>query len=214
MLDHKDDSEPREQTASAAMPKRRSLLPLLKDRRGATAIEFSILAIPFFIIIFAIAETFIAFTGEQLLNTATETMARKLRTGAITYNSGNINTDMVEKDFRTAFCNEISILMRCSATELLTPDRLFIDVRSYSSFSDIPTTLARKGNADNSDIDTTGFGFTPGGGSTINVVRAYYRWGVTADIARPFITNLRPAGSSMPKDYLMVSTAVFVNEKY
>ena len=46
------------------------------------------------------------------------------------------------------------------------------------------------------------------------MVRAYYRWEVVTDLVRPFITNLRPAGTSMPRDYLMVSTSAFRAENY
>ncbi len=39
------------------------------------------------------------------------------------------------------------------------------------------------------------------------MVRVYYRWTVVTDLVRPYVTNLRPAGSSMPNDYLMVATS-------
>ena len=100
--------------------------------------------------------------------------------------------------------------MTCSATEAKTPSKLFIDVRSFADFSQIPATLPRK----NGDLDTSGFQFAPGGPTTITIVRAYYRWEVITDLVRPYITNLRPAGTSMPKDYLMVATAAFRTESY
>jgi Flp pilus assembly protein TadG len=37
---------------------------------------------------------------------------------------------------------------------------------------------------------------------------------VITDLVRPLVTKLRPAGDSMPRDYLMVSTATFRNENY
>ncbi|WP_428427066.1 TadE/TadG family type IV pilus assembly protein [Pararhizobium sp.] len=176
---------------------------LFKDKSGTSAIEFALLALPFMVVIFASLETFAAFTGEQLLANATETMARKVRTGEITSSTS-------QEDFRKAFCAEISVLMTCSATEAKTPSKLFIDVRSFADFSKIPSTLPRK----NGDLDTSGFAFAPGGPTTITIVRAYYRWEVITDLVRPYITNLRPAGSSMPKDYLMVATAAFRTESY
>ncbi|WP_426231005.1 TadE/TadG family type IV pilus assembly protein [Pararhizobium sp. DWP3-4] len=176
---------------------------LFKDKSGTSAIEFALLALPFMVIVFASLETFAAFTGEQLLANATETMARKVRTGQIT-------SSMTQEDFRRAFCAEISVLMTCSATEAKTPSKLFIDVRSFADFSKIPSTLPRK----NGDLDTDSFQFNPGGPTTITIVRAYYRWEVITDLVRPYITNLRPAGSSMPKDYLMVATAAFRTESY
>ncbi|MBZ7923840.1 pilus assembly protein [Ensifer adhaerens] len=181
----------------------------IRNRKGTTSIEFAILALPFFLVIFASLETFAAFYGDQLLANATETMARKVRTGQITFQRGKA-TDMTQAQFRQAFCNEISILMKCSATEAVQPSQFYLDVRAVTDLSKFPVNIPRK--AGSTDIDTTGFKFAPGGPGSFNVVRAYYRWSVITDLVRPFVTNLRPAGASMPKDYLMVATATFRNE--
>ncbi len=186
---------------------------LFSERTGSSAIEFSLLALPFFIIIFASLETFAAFTGEQLLANATDTLARKVRTGEITFGLGK-STDMTEAQFRQAFCDEISIMMTCGVDEVKVPGKLYLDVRSFSDFSKIPSAVPRQGSATNGDLDTSGFKFAPGGPTTVNIVRAYYRWSVITDLVRPYVTNLRPAGSSMPNDYLMVATAAFRNENY
>lgn len=193
--------------------RRRGLLRrFAREKSGTSTIEFALLALPFILVVFASLETFTAFTAEQLLANATETMARKVRTGEITFGL-NPATDMSEEQFRKAFCNEISIIMTCSETEAKKPSRLFIDVRSFADFSKIPVAIPRKGGS-NGDLDTSGFKFAPGGPTTINIVRAYYRWEVITDVVRPYVTNLRSAGSSMPNDYLMVSTAAFRNENY
>ncbi|HEV7322056.1 MAG TPA: TadE/TadG family type IV pilus assembly protein [Ensifer sp.] len=180
-----------------------------RNRKGTASIEFAILALPFFVVIFASLETFAAFYGDQLLANATETMARKVRTGQITFKQGK-GTDLDEAQFRQAFCNEISVLMKCSPTEATKPSRFYLDVRAVTDLSKFPVEIPRQ--AGSKDIDTTDFKFAPGGPGSFNVVRAYYRWNVVTDLVRPFITNLRPAGASMPKDYLMVATATFRNE--
>jgi Flp pilus assembly protein TadG len=177
---------------------------LFRDKSGTSAIEFALLALPFMMVVFASLETFTAFTAEQLLANATETMARKVRTGAINA------TNTTKEEFRTEFCAEISIIMTCSATEAKTESKLFIDVRSFADFSKIPSAIPRK----DGDLFTDDFKFLPGGPTTITIVRAYYRWEVVTDLVRPYITNLRPAGSSMPNDYLMVATSAFRTESY
>jgi Flp pilus assembly protein TadG len=200
--------------AGCSAPKRRRglLRRFFKEKSGTSSIEFALLALPFMVVVFASLETFVAFTGEQLLVNATETMARKVRTGEITFGIDPA-TDMSREQFRKAFCDEISIIMTCSETEATNPSKLFLDVRSFADFSQIPAAIPRVGGA-GSDLNTSGFEFAPGGPTTINIVRAYYRWEVMTDLVRPYVTNLRPAGSSMPKDYLMVSTAAFRNEAY
>jgi Flp pilus assembly protein TadG len=181
---------------------------LIGDRKGAAAIEFAILALPFFIVVFASIETFIAFAGEQLLANATDTLARKIRTGEITLD----NTS--ETKFRQAFCDEIAILMTCSATEVNQPQKLHLDVRKITDLTKFPPAVPRTGSTSSSDLDTSGFQFAPGGAGEFTMVRAYYRWEVITDLVRPYVTNLRPAGASMPRDFLMVATATFRNENY
>ncbi len=156
--------------------------------------------------VFAIIETFIAFAGEELLSNAVDTMSRKMRTGQIT----PMNTDVTA--FRTAFCDEISILIKCSTTEVATPSKLFIDVQNFSTFAAIPTTIPRTSTSAYADIKTSDFNYLPGGSGTINMVRAYYRWQVITDLIGPYITNVRPTDGS--SSYLMVATTAFQNEQY
>ena len=184
-----------------------------RSRDGAAAIEFAILAIPYFMIIFAILETFIAFWGEELVANAVQTMSRELRTGNITYNLGRDN-NMTEKQFRAAFCDEVSILISCTQEEINTPARLFLDIRNFKTFADIPTAIPRTSSETSAPLDTSTFAYNPGGPGTINMMRAYYKWHVITDLIRPYISNVRPEEGSRPTDFLIVETTAFVNEDY
>jgi Flp pilus assembly protein TadG len=186
---------------------------LARSRDGAAAIEFALLAIPYFLVIFAILETFVAFAAEELVSNGVDTISRRMRTGQITYNLGR-TTDMSQAQFRQAFCDEISILIRCSATEVATPSKLYLDVQTFSTFSAIPTTIPKLSTDKYADINTAAFKYAPGGAGTINMVRAYYRWEIITDLVRPYITTIRPSGGSMPSQYLIVGTAAFQNEQY
>ncbi|MBX4899375.1 TadE/TadG family type IV pilus assembly protein [Rhizobium bangladeshense] len=184
-----------------------------RSRDGAAAIEFALLAIPYFVVIFAILETFIAFAAEELVSNAVDTMSRRMRTGQITYNLGR-TTDMSQTQFRQAFCSEISILIKCSTSEAATPSKLYVDVQTFSSFSAIPTTIPRVSSDRYADINTAAFKYTPGGAGTINMLRAYYRWEIITDLVRPYITTIRPSDGSMPTQYLIIATSAFQNEQY
>jgi Flp pilus assembly protein TadG len=186
---------------------------LARSRDGAAAIEFALLAIPYFLVIFAILETFVAFAAEELVSNGVDTMSRRMRTGQITYNLGR-TTDMNQAQFRQAFCDEISILVRCSASEVATPSKLYVDVQTFSTFSAIPTTIPKVSTDKYADINTAAFKYAPGGAGTINMVRAYYRWEIITDLVRPYITTIRPSDGSMPSQYLIVATAAFQNEQY
>lgn len=185
----------------------------MRNRDGAIALEFAILAIPFLMLVFATFETMFAFAGEQLLANAVETMSRKLRTGEITFGQGKA-TDMTEVEFRQAFCDEIAIFNMCSESEPDTPEKLYLDVRQFSAFGDMPKEIPKVSTAEYADLDTSEFAFSPGGSGTINMVRAFYRWQIMTDIIRPFVTNIRPEGDPLPTDYMMVSTAAIQNEAY
>jgi Flp pilus assembly protein TadG len=187
---------------------------LARSSDGAAAIEFAILAVPYFLIVFAIIETFVAFAAEQLVTNAVNTLGRQLRTGQITYNLNRAATDMDVTKFRRAFCNEVNILIQCSESEIATPSKLYIDARTFANFGAIPKTIPRVSTATYADIDPTSFKFTPGGPSTINMLRAYYRWQVITDLVRPYITTIRPSNGSLPSDFLIVATTAFQNENY
>jgi Flp pilus assembly protein TadG len=190
-----------------------SLLRFRRDREGAAALEFAILAVPFMMLIFATFETFFAFAGEQLMANAVETMARKVRTGEITFGQGK-PTDVSEAEFRQLFCDEVSIISMCSQTEATTPEKLHLDVRQFASFADMPREVPKVTTDDYSDLDTSAFAFSPGGANSKNMLRAYYRWQIMTDLMRPYVTSIRPAGKPMPTDFLIVQTAAFENEDY
>ncbi|MFS8115166.1 pilus assembly protein [Rhizobium jaguaris] len=191
------------------------LREFVRSRDGTAAIEFALLAIPYFLIIFAILETFVAFIAEQVVSNAVDTLSRQIRTGQITYNH-NATTDLTQDKFRQAFCNEISVIIACSATELVTATatNLYLDVENYATFAAMPTTIPRVSSDPYSDLNTTGFKFAPGGAQSNNMVRAYYRWQVITDLLRPYLTTIRPSDGSMPTTYLIVATAAFQNENY
>jgi Flp pilus assembly protein TadG len=191
----------------------RSLLRLGRDREGAAAMEFALLAMPFMLLMFATFETFFAFAGEQLMANAVEDMSRKLRTGEITFGQGK-PTDVTEAEFRQMFCDEIAIFAMCSSSEATTPEKLYLDVRQFASFADMPLSVPKVSADEFSDLDTSSFAFSPGGPETKNMLRAYYRWQIVTDLMRPYVTNIRPADKPIPTDFLIVQTAAFENEDY
>jgi Flp pilus assembly protein TadG len=219
MAMRKSDRNPVARSGLIPLEKRRNSSGILKrfirTENGATAIEFALLIIPFMVIVLATFETFIAFTGEQLVANATNELARKVRTGEITFNMGR-STDMDRTQFRTEFCNRISILISCSATEAATPAKLYIDLQKVSSFASIPKTVPLKSTngGKGQDLDTSGFAYSPGGASTINMMRVYYRWSILTDLVRPYISNIRPEGQSSDSQFLIVATTAFQNENY
>src|SRR5687767_4432546 len=66
-----------------ATPRRRRLLTRFRrSQDGATAIEFSLIALPFFLLFFAIVETVMMLWTNEVLEEAVSEASRRLLTGA------------------------------------------------------------------------------------------------------------------------------------
>ncbi len=106
-------------------------------------------------------------------------------------------------------------MITCSNTEAAVPDKLWIDLEQVTNFADIPTAVPLKltNGGKNKDLDTSQIKYTPGGAGKINMLRAYYRWPITTDLVRPYISNIQSEGSTKGQ-FLIVATTAFQNENY
>ncbi|MEM0898855.1 MAG: TadE/TadG family type IV pilus assembly protein [Pseudomonadota bacterium] len=137
----------------------------LRDDEGATAIEFAFLAMPFFLTMFAILETSLSYTAQQVISNATANISREIRTGRMD------PAALGQSAFRTRFCQEIEIMVPDSC-----PD-LHIDISQYATFSAVPNQVP--------DLsDPSNFQFDPGGRGTINQMRIVYEWPIITDLMK------------------------------
>lgn len=159
-------------------PGRGFLARFVRDRRGSTAIEFVMLALPFSLLVFAILESCIAFAGQQLLSNAADDVARQLRTGQIK------KLDVTEVSLKNMICEELEVLVgnNCRA-------RLLVDLQNYPTFADAAKVKLRL--TSDRDIDTTGFGVNPGPSMSKNMLRVFYKWPVITDFMRASMSNLK-----------------------
>ena len=152
----------------------------VSNDEGSTVIEFSMLALPFTLLIFAILESCISFAGQQLLANSTDRVARMLRTGQIKA------VEMTETRLRTEICNDIEIIVASGCPGLE------VDLREFPSFAAAAAeTIKYTGSGDNRDIDTTGFDVKPGKSLSKNMLRVFYRWPIMTDIMRKRISTLK-----------------------
>lgn len=164
---------------------------LMRDRRGVTAVEFGIVALPFFALLMAIIEAAMAFFAGQHLDTGLNDAARLIRTGqaqAGAYDAAR---------FKQEVCNRIPALINCNGS-------LTVDVRVPTSFSSanfsIPTA---SGNFDPAQTQ-----YNIGGSSSVVVARAFYKWPSFANLLGSSLSN------QADKTILLVSTAAFRNEPF
>lgn len=166
--------------ASATTKKRRLrariLSVFLQNREGATAIEFSLLALPFAILVFAIIEVCISFAGQQVLVNVTDNVARKIRTGQLR------PADINEKKLKDLICADLSVIVADECPGL------YVDLRKYDSFADAAK-VRIKLTAGN-DLDTSDFKVAPGPSMSKNMLRVFYKWPVMTDFISKQVTNL------------------------
>jgi Flp pilus assembly protein TadG len=165
-----------------------------RDSRGTTAIEFTALAIPFAMLVFAILETCISFAAQQVLANAAEDVARQLRTGQIKA------AEMTEQKLRELICGRIEVIVPTGCPELE------VDLRQYPTFADAAKERIRY--TPDRDIDTTGFDVDPGPSLSKNMLRVFYRWPVMTDFLRKSLSNLRDGKT------LLFATVTWQNEPF
>jgi Flp pilus assembly protein TadG len=173
--------------------KRRLLRRFIKNHDGTAAIEFAIVALPFFAILFAILETAIIFFAGQLLETGLSDAARLVRTGQAQNNEFDV------ADFKDAVCENVFALLECDTG-------LRIDVRELESFggATLPPPVDENG-----DFDDSEFVYQPGNGGDIVLVRAFYEWpSLVPDVLGSSPSNLANG------NYLLSATATFRNEPF
>jgi len=180
-------SEPVRQQAG----RRHSLtLRFIKAREGATAVEFALIAGPFFLLLMGVIEIALFFFASTMIETATAEAARDIRTGEV------IVAGDGPGEFRDRICARAGGIVDCA--------RLQVDVRRVDSFS--AAQLCALVGEDG--VDSSGFDFDPGGPGEIVVVRAVYEWPLIAPGQFNGLANL-PGNKR-----LIVASAAFRNEQF
>lgn len=162
-----------------------------RDRRGATIIEFAIVAAPFIALLIATLQTSLVFFAQQTLETVSEETSRQLLTGAVQ------QAGMNQQDFQQLACKNLPAYMNCA--------NLMIDVQTADSFADIDTSTPALTNPDGTKKT---WQFNPGGAGSIVVMRTMYLLPV---VGGPLGFNLANADSN---HRLLIATAVFQTEPY
>jgi Flp pilus assembly protein TadG len=165
------------------------LRTLACDRRGATAIEFAIVAAPFIALLIAALQTSLVFFAQQTLETVSEQASRQLLVGAA--------QKLDKEEFHQLACNDLPPFMNCAD--------LMVDVQTVDSFADVDTTTP---SIYNDDHTLKTWQFNPGGAGDIVVMRTMYLLPV---IGGPLGFSLANTEGSRR---LLVATAVFQTEPY
>lgn len=163
----------------------------LKAREGATAVEFALIALPFFTLLFAIAEAACLFLMQTSLDVAVMDTSRLIRTGqANTWDAAAV---------RESVCDR--------ANEFFPADcaHLFVDVETFDDVDEVanPSPLDGSGNLREGDM-----GVTPTGPDQIVVMRVFYRW----ELFTPFFSSAMANMAGQKR--LLTSSLLFRNEPF
>jgi Flp pilus assembly pilin Flp len=164
------------------------------DRDGATAVEFGLIAVPFFAVIFAIIQTALVLYTEEVLQRAVDNASRKILVGKA--NAANTNRPA----FKKLVCDGIPALIDCEDDKTV-----WIDVRPVGAFVD-PADLTSPVMDGRLDVADAGFAFDPGGPGDIIAVRAVLSYQLLLPV--PGLANLNWDRR------LIMATAVFRNEPF
>lgn len=162
-----------------------------RDQNGAAAVEFALVATPFLALIFAIIESAIVFFAGQVLETAVSDSARLIMTGQAQ------SASMSQAQFKQQVCNRILGIFDCASG-------IFVDVKSYASFSAVNITSPVNGNKDFVD----NFTYSPGNPGDIVVVRLFYQYPVYVSLLGLNLADINGGKR------LIAATASFRNEPY
>jgi Flp pilus assembly protein TadG len=138
---------------------------------GTTAIEFGLLAMPFFLLMFVIVELGMILFTQNAIQFGVEESSRILRTAG--------RGTMTGEQFREIICNRAAVVIDCN-------ESLGLSVTSARRFADV----AHPGIADIQPGDVSAF--TPGTAGDAVVVIATYDWAFISLFMRPLANLANP----------------------
>lgn len=161
--------------------------------KASTAIEFSLLAVPFIIMFVGIVEVGLYFGTAVILEGAATDAARMIRTGQVQKAGNSVEL------FEDALCNVASVMVNCGDIQyevIVVPDGLFSSVASYTP------TFDSEGNLVSS-------GFDPGSSEDLVIVRVVYRYEFMTPLLGDIMENAEGTNHAV-----LMSNVIIMNEPY
>lgn len=162
-----------------------------REERGSTAVEFSLLSLPFIMILVGIMEVSLMFAANSVLDGATQEAARLVRTGQVQQSGSD-----PEQMFTERLCQKSAALLDCSKFQIEV-----VEMDRFSDFNNFAAAYDDDGNLESR-------GFTPGGVNSVNLIRVSYRY----QLGTPLIGDLLATGPGRTRQ--MLSTVVLQAEPY
>jgi Flp pilus assembly protein TadG len=171
----------------------RSPVARRRNRDGSSAVEFAMVAFPFFFMMFAIIEIGMVFVTDSILENAAIETGRLIRTGQAA------GANMTAAQFKTQFCNRMSIFSgQCTA-------RATVDVREIPQFrNQTPPDPMASGTA----FDPSQLTYRIGQPGSLMLVRIWYKQPLFTPFLAQSLSKLHDGNT------IMTATTTFRNEPY
>ena len=140
---------------------RRDICRFCVARRGATAVEFALIAPAFIAMLFAVIQTTLFLFAQQVLQNAAVQAGRLFMTGSAQTNG------LTQAQFLNDVCPLVKALFTCS--------NMMVNVQSYSSFSGASTSAPTLTYNSNGTVSNT-WNYSGGTQGEIMVVQLIYQW--------------------------------------
>lgn len=186
-------------STGATLPARTRYKDWLRDNRGAAAIEFAIVALPFFLFVFGIIGFGLYFFTANALENGVENAARKIRTGEAQ------KSELTVGEFRKLVCDEVGTYIDCNKLRVLLQSS-----SNWSGISPVSCTDAKgnlvssTGSADDAVSDYSG------NESEVVLVTLCYKWDLAQTLS--FLHLGSGAGGSGPA--IVQAATAFRTEPY
>lgn len=178
-----------------------------RDRRGATAIEFSLLALPFVLAMFAVLEYGYVYLINASMDNAVALSARLIRTGRaqttsfsyydpVSKTTKNTSVPMTSSDFANMVCSNMTWVANCAGS-------LQVDAEVQSAYTGQSSTSPTANG-----VLKTNLPFNMGADRCIVLIHSYYVW----QMITPSIWS--GAAKVNGNGILLTSAALIVNEPY
>lgn len=131
---------------------------MVRDENGATAIEFALLVLPFFVLLFAILEVSLMFFVDSTLDAALQRTAREVRTGIAASEGWDLD------DFKAEMCANMVLSFECT-------DNLLVHTQVMTDFSSATYVAGVSGG-----VLTVTESFSPGASSDYMLIQAFLPW--------------------------------------
>jgi Flp pilus assembly protein TadG len=187
------------QKLAGGATRRPSSRAFFRCRKGATAVEFALVAAPFLALLVAILQAALVFFASRVLDEVTEEASRYIMTGQA--QQGGIT----QSGFGTYICTgaNTSALVRA----LFTWSNIMVNVQNYADFSSASTASPTLSFNPNGTVSNT-WSYNTGNPGDVLVIEVIYEWPIVLGPLGMNLSNLSDGNREL------VSVAVFKSEPY